>query len=87
MSSFLANSNVVRVSQGMMGIINTLDNYTKSEKHAIIAGVFNCLYNHKLAPERSVSDVMLAVDSMRHDCKLKHLPEFGAAENYIKGEL
>jgi len=37
--------------------------------------------------DRTVSDVMEIVDNIRRDCKLKKIPEFGGAENFIKGEL
>jgi len=86
-NSFLANSDVKRVSLGMMAVVDSLQNYSKSERHAIILSVFNCLYNNKLQDYYSVSDVMIMVDSMREECKRTKVPEFGGAERYIKGEL
>ena len=86
-NSFLANSDVKKVSLGMMAVVDSLQNYSKSERHAIILGVFNCLYNNKLQDYYSVSDVMIMVDSMREECKRTKVPEFGGAERYIKGEL
>jgi hypothetical protein len=86
-NSFLANSDVKKVSLGMMAVVDSLQNYSKSERHAIILSVFNCLYNNKLQDYYSVSDVMIMVDSMREECKRTKVPEFGGAERYIKGEL
>ena len=86
-NSFLANSDVKKVSLGMMAVVDSLQNYSRSERHAIILSVFNCLYNNKLQDYYSVSDVMIMVDSMREECKRTKVPEFGGAERYIKGEL
>ncbi len=86
-NSFLANSDVKRVSLGMMALVDSLQDYSKSERHAIILSVFNCLYNNKLQDHYSISDVMIMVDSMREECKRTKVPEFGGAERYIKGEL
>ena len=41
-NSFLANSDVKKVSLGMMAVVDSLQNYSKSERHAIILSVFNC---------------------------------------------
>jgi|TARA_R110000824_G_scaffold200938_4_gene385017 hypothetical protein len=86
-NSFLANSDVKKVSLGMMAVVDSLQNYSKAERHAIILSVFNCLYNNKLQDYYSVADVMIMVDSMREECKRTKVPEFGGAERYIKGEL
>ena len=86
-SSFLANSSVKNVSAGMMAVVDSLHNFSKAERHAIILSVFNCLYNNKLQNMYSVTDVMLMVDTMREECKRTKVPEFGGAERYIKGEL
>ena len=86
-NSFLANVDVDQVSKGMMQSVEALQNYTKAEKYAIIASVFNCMFNSKLKGERTVNEVMLIVDRIREDCKRKHIPEFGGAERFIKGEL
>ena len=86
-SSFLANSDVKRVSAGMMRLVDAIHDYSKAERHAIILSVFNCLYNNKLKESYSVADVMLMVDTMREECKRTKVPEFGGAERYIKGEL
>ena len=86
-NSFLANADVKKVSLGMMAVVDSLQNYSKSERHAIILSVFNCLYNNKLQDYYSVADVMIMVDSMREECKRTKVPEFGGAERYIKGEL
>ena len=86
-SSFLANSSVKNVSAGMMAVVDSLHNFSKAERHAIILSVFNCLYNNKLQQMYSVTDVMLMVDTMREECKRTKVPEFGGAERYIKGEL
>tara|TARA_B100000029_G_C17229526_1_gene834823 strand:- start:344 stop:610 length:267 start_codon:yes stop_codon:yes gene_type:complete len=86
-NSFLANVNIENVSRGMMQSVEVLEKYTKPEKYAIISGVFNCMFNNKLKGDRTVSDVMEIVDNIRKDCKTKRLPEFGGAEQFIKGEL
>lgn len=86
-NSFLANSDVKRVSEGMMRLVDGIHNYSKAERHAIIISVFNCLFNHKLKETYSVSDVMSMVDSIRQESKRTKVPEFGGAERYIKGEL
>ena len=86
-NSFLANSDVKRVSAGMMRLVDAIHDYSKAERHAIILSVFNCLYNNKLKESYSVADVMLMVDTMREECKRTKVPEFGGAERYIQGEL
>jgi hypothetical protein len=86
-NSFLANSDVKRVSAGMMRLVDAIHDYSKAERHAIIISVFNCLFNHKLKETYSVTDVMNMVDAIRQDCKRTKVPEFGGAERYIKGEL
>jgi hypothetical protein len=86
-SSFLANVDVGKVSTGMMKSVEVLQSYSKTEKYVIIASVFNCMFNSKLKGERTVNDVMDIVDRIRVDCKVKHIPEFGGAERFIKGEL
>jgi|TARA_R110000751_G_scaffold85164_2_gene170048 hypothetical protein len=86
-SSFLANSSVKNVSAGMMAVVDSLHNFSKAERHAIILSVFNCLYNNKLQHKYSITDVMMMVDTMREECKRTKVPEFGGAERYIKGEL
>jgi hypothetical protein len=86
-NSFLANANVNNVSRGMIASVQILEDYSKAEKYAIIASVFNCMFNSKLKGERTVNEVMLIVDRIRVDCKRKHIPEFGGAERFIKGEL
>jgi len=83
----MANVNVKNVAQGMMRVVDSLDGFTKAEKYAILAAVFNCLYLNKLVKERSISDVMEMIGKMRRDCKFKQIPEFGGAEKYIIGEL
>ena len=87
MSSFLANSSVQKVATGMMQVVEVLEHYTKAEKHAILAAVFNCMYRNKLSKGRTVNDVMETVDRMRTDCKRKKIPEFGGAERFITKEL
>jgi|TARA_R110000737_G_scaffold27614_1_gene46253 hypothetical protein len=86
-SSFLANSSVKNVSAGMMAVVDSIHNFSKAERHAIILSVFNCLYNNKLQHKYSITDVMMMVDTMREECKRTKVPEFGGAERYIKGEL
>ena len=86
MSNFISNSNILRVSEGMMRMVDVLDGYTHSEKQCIIASVFNCVYNSKLRETYSVSDVMEMVDTMRWECKRQQIPEFGGSERYIQGE-
>ena len=86
-SSFLANSSVKNVSAGMMAVVDSLHNFSRAERHAIILSVFNCLYNNKLQHKYSITDVMMMVDTMREECKRTKVPEFGGAERYIKGEL
>ncbi len=58
MSSFSANVDVSKVSQGMIKITEVPEHLSKAEKYMAIAAVFNCMYNNKLKEERSVSDVM-----------------------------
>ena len=86
-SSFLANSSVKNVSAGMMAVVDSIHNFSKAERHAIILSVFNCLYNNKLQHKYSIRNVMMMVDTMREECKRTKVPEFGGAERYIKGEL
>jgi len=86
-NSFLANSSVKNVSAGMMAVVDSLHNFSRAERHAIILSVFNCLYNNKLQHKYSITDVMMMVDTMREECKRTKVPEFGGAERYIKGEL
>ena len=86
-SSFLANVDVEQVSKGMMQSVEALQNYTKAEKYVIISSVFNCMFNSKLKGAKTINDVMDIVDRIRLDCKIKHIPEFGGAERFIKGEL
>lgn len=87
MSSFSANVDVSKVSQGMIKITEVLEHLSKAEKYMAISAVFNCMYNNKLKEERSVSDVMGVVDNMRSECKRLKIPEFGGAEKFIQGEL
>jgi len=86
-NSFLANADIMKVSKGMMQSVEVLQNYSKAEKYAIIASVFNCMFNSKLKGDRTVNEVMVIVDRIRTDCKRRHIPEFGGAEQFIKGEL
>ncbi len=86
-SSFLANVDVEKVSKGMIQSIEVLQNYSKAEKYVIFSSVFNCMFNSKLKGEKTINDVMDIVDRIRLDCKVKHIPEFGGAEQFIKGEL
>ena len=70
-----------------MAVVDSIHNFSKAERHAIILSVFNCLYNNKLQHKYSITDVMMMVDTMREECKRTKVPEFGGAERYIKGEL
>ena len=83
----MANVDVKKVAQGMMRVVDSLDDFSKPEKYAILSAVFNCLYLNKMVQERSISDVMEMIGKMRRDCKFKQIPEFGGAEKYIIGEL
>jgi len=83
----MANVDVKKVAQGMMRVVDSLEGFSKPEKYAILAAVFNCLYLNKMVKERSISDVMEMIGKMRRDCKFKQIPEFGGAEKYIIGEL
>ena len=87
MSSFSANVDVVKVSQGMIQITEVLEHLSKAEKYMAIASVFNCMYNNKLQEERTIADIMMIVDNMRTTCKQHQIPEFGGAERFIQGEL
>lgn len=87
MSSFSANADVVKVSEGMVKMMEVLERFSKAEKYAIVSAVFNCMYNNKFHGRRSVSDLMGAADSMRSECKRLKIPEFGGAEKFIQGEL
>lgn len=86
-SSFLANSNLKQVAEGMMRAVEVLDNRPKAEKQAIIAGLFNCLYKNKLEDQYGIYDVMQISDNMRSEAKRTKVPEFGGAEKFIIGEL
>lgn len=86
-SSFSANVDVIKVSQGMMKIVEVLEHLPKAEKYMAIASVFNSMYNQKLSKERTIAETMVIVDNMRTACKLQQIPEFGGAERYIQGEL
>ena len=41
MSSFSANADVVKVSQGMIKVMEVLEHFSKPEKYAIVSAVFN----------------------------------------------
>jgi hypothetical protein len=86
-STFLANSNLKDVSEGMMRAVEVLDNRPKHEKQAIVACLFNCLYNSKLKEIYGIADVMDIVENMRFEAKRTKVPEFGGAERFVKGEL
>jgi hypothetical protein len=86
-NSFLANVNIENVGQGMMKAVEALQPFSKSEKYVIISSLFNCMYNNKLREDRSIAELMNIVDRIRVDCKRQKIPEFGGAENFIKGEL
>ena len=86
-NSFLANVDGKNVGQGMMKVVDTLQSFSKAEKYVILCSVFNCMYNNKLRKDRTIAELMNIVDRIRVDCKEKKIPEFGGAENYIKGEL
>ena len=87
MSSFLANVNVQAVAHGMGVVVDSLQEFSKAEKQAIISAVFNCLYNNKLKQSRGLHDTMEVIDKMRWECKRRKIPEFGGAERYVIGEL
>lgn len=87
MSSFSANADVVKVSQGMIKVMEVLEHFSKPEKYAIVSAVFNCMYNNKFHGKKTVTDLMGAADSMRSECKRLKIPEFGGAEQFIQGEL
>jgi hypothetical protein len=86
-NSFLANVNIENVGQGMMKVVETLQPFSKSEKCVILCSVFNSMYNNKLRKDRTIAELMNIVDRIRVDCKNQKIPEFGGAENFIKGEL
>tara|TARA_B100000029_G_C17598462_1_gene964970 strand:- start:148 stop:414 length:267 start_codon:yes stop_codon:yes gene_type:complete len=86
-NSFLANVNIENVGQGMMKAVESLQQFSKSEKYVIICSLFNCMYNNKLRKDRTIAELMNIVDRIRVNCKEKKIPEFGGAENFIKGEL
>tara|TARA_Y100001938_G_scaffold151206_1_gene247473 strand:- start:6762 stop:7028 length:267 start_codon:yes stop_codon:yes gene_type:complete len=86
-NSFLANVDGKNVGQGMMKVVDTLQSFSKAEKYVILCSVFNCMYNNKLRKDRTIAELMNIVDRIRVDCKNKKIPEFGGAENFIKGEL
>ncbi len=85
--SFLANVNIENVGQGMMKVVEALQPFSKSEKCVILCSVFNSMYNNKLRKDRTIAELMNIVDRIRVDCKRQKIPEFGGAENFIKGEL
>lgn len=87
MSSFLANVDIANVAGGMTALVDAINERSRDEKYVIISALFNCLYNNKLKEGRTVGDIMEIVDHMRRECKRKKIPEFGAAERYIIGEL
>ena len=86
-SSFLANSNVDAVSHGMIRVTDATQEFKRDERLMILTAMYNCVYNSKLKDKYSLSDLMVIVDNMRHECKRKKLPEFGGAERYVIGEL
>jgi hypothetical protein len=45
------------------------------------------MYNNKFHGRRTVTDLMESADNMRSECKRLKIPEFGGAEQFIKGEL
>ena len=45
------------------------------------------MYINKLRNDRTIAELMNIVDRIRVDCKRQKIPEFGGAENFIKGEL
>ena len=87
MSSFIANSDIKRVSGGMMRVVDILDDYKHAEKKTIISALFNSLYNSKLKDTYSVSDIMEIIDNIRWEAQRTKVPEFGGAERYIQGEM
>ena len=87
MSSFLANANIQAVAHGMGVVVDSLQEFSKAERQAIISAVFNCLYNNKLKQSRGLHDTMEVIDQMRWECKRRKIPEFGGAERYVIGEL
>lgn len=87
MSTFLANSNLLQVSEGMMRAVEVLDNRPKAEKQAIIVGLFSCLFKNKLEDQYGIQEVMQIANNMRVEAKRTKVPEFGGAEKFIIGEL
>ena len=86
-SSFIANVDVQAVAHGMIRVVDSLQEFKKDERYAIIAAVFNCMYNNKLKQSRTMNDTMEVIDQMRYECKRMKIPEFGGAERYVIGEL
>lgn len=78
---------IANVAGGMTALVDAINERSRDEKYVIISALFNCLYNNKLKEGRTVGDIMEIVDHMRRECKRKKIPEFGAAERYIIGEL
>ena len=87
MSSFLANSNLHSVAEGMMRAVEVLDNRPKAEKHAIVVGLFNCLFKNKLEDQYGLQDLMVIANNMRVEAKRTKIPEWGGSEKFIIGEL
>ena len=87
MASFSANADVVKVAQGMIRMVEVLESFSKAETYAIVSAVFNCMYNNKFHGRRTVTDLMESADNMRSECTRLKIPEFGGAEQFIKGEL
>lgn len=71
----------------MLRAVEVLDNRPKAEKQAIIAGLFSCLFKHKLEGHYGIQEVMQIVNNMRVEAKRTKVPEFGGAEKFIIGEL
>ena len=83
----VTNCSLHRVSEGMIRVVEAIDQRPVTEKQAIIAAVFNCMYTNKLKETYGLADIMDMVENMRYEAKRTKIPEFGGAERYIIGEL
>jgi hypothetical protein len=85
------NADLVKVSHAMMGIMETFDNLTyrlnRGEKCAAIAAVFKAMVDGDLGEQTSLGEILGVPGTMASEAKRMHIPEYGAAVNYVQREL
>lgn len=89
----IANSNLQKVSQGMVAIMDTFDNLeatgrvplTSSERAAVLICCFMGLaWDSKT---HSIIDYCMMADQMKWEAKRTKVPEFGGAIKYVQQHL